>query len=190
MGSKRGIEVDQIVDTAERIADESGIDQVTLAGVASTLGIKSPSLYNHIDGLDHLHRLLTKRAARRLGAVLRAAANEDAGAVAIVSLARAYRSFATAHPGLYAASQRAVRVEDDADTAAEMAAVVSVVADPLVDMGVEPDAVVDSVRTIRALLHGFIVLEQGGGFGLPDDVDASFEAALGLLLAGIAARVV
>jgi len=38
------------------------------------------------------------------------------------------------------------------------------------------DDAIDAVRALRASLHGFLSLElQAGGFGLPDDVDRSFE---------------
>ena len=30
------------------------------------------------------------------------------------------------------------------------------------------------MRAVRAAVHGFVVLELGGGFGMPEDVDASF----------------
>jgi hypothetical protein len=36
------------------------------------------------------------------------------------------------------------------------------------------DDAVDAARALRAALHGFVVLEAGGGFGLPVDVDRSY----------------
>ena len=44
---------------------------------------------------------------------------------------------------------------------------------------------VDEVRAVRALVHGFLTLEQVGGFGLPDDVGASFDRAVDALVAGL-----
>jgi hypothetical protein len=37
-------------------------------------------------------------------------------------------------------------------------------------------------------LHGFVSLEASGGFGLPDDVDESFETLIDVLVAGLLAR--
>ena len=34
---------------------------------------------------------------------------------------------------------------------------------------------VDATRTLRASLHGFVALEASDGFGLPQDVDRSFD---------------
>ena len=44
------------------------------------------------------------------------------------------------------------------------------------------------IRTVRSALHGFVSLEASGGFGLPDDVDASFETLVDVLIAGMLAR--
>lgn len=41
------------------------------------------------------------------------------------------------------------------------------------------DDAIDAVRALRATLHGFITLEQAGGFGLPVDVDRSFDRLIG-----------
>ena len=54
--------------------------------------------------------------------------------------------------------------------------------------GLPDDRTVDAIRTARSALHGFVVLEAGGGFGMPDSVDRSFEALLDTVVAGIRAR--
>jgi len=44
------------------------------------------------------------------------------------------------------------------------------------------------VRAVRAALHGFVVLELDGGFGLPDDVDQSFRFLVDALIRSLTAR--
>ena len=39
---------------------------------------------------------------------------------------------------------------------------------------------------LRSALHGFITLELGGGFGLPDNLDRSFRLLIDGIEAGIA----
>jgi hypothetical protein len=34
---------------------------------------------------------------------------------------------------------------------------------------------VDATRILRSALHGFVVLEIGGGFGIPRDINITFE---------------
>jgi len=40
-------------------------------------------------------------------------------------------------------------------------------------------------RGPRSLLHGFVSLETGGGFGLPLDLDESFRRLLQVFMAGL-----
>ena len=48
MSPRIGLTLPKIVETAAEIADTNGIQEVTLASVAQRLGIRSPSLYNHV----------------------------------------------------------------------------------------------------------------------------------------------
>jgi hypothetical protein len=41
------------------------------------------------------------------------------------------------------------------------------------------------VRGLRSLIHGFISLEAAAGFGLPVDLDESFERLIQTFLAGL-----
>jgi AcrR family transcriptional regulator len=72
--ARRGLDRDRVVDAAVAIADADGLDAVTLARVAAALGVRSPSLYNHIDGRDGLVRGIATRATRELATALRRAA--------------------------------------------------------------------------------------------------------------------
>ncbi len=59
-----------VVESATRIADASGLSALTLAAVAGEVGVRTPSLYKHVDGLPSLRRLVGVRAKRELAAVL------------------------------------------------------------------------------------------------------------------------
>jgi hypothetical protein len=58
----------------------------------------------------------------------------------------------------------------------------------LAGWGFEGDDALHRVRVIRAALHGFVSLEAGGGFGLPLDLDASFELLIDVLVTGLERR--
>jgi len=46
------------------------------------------------------------------------------------------------------------------------------------------DDAIDAIRAFRSMLHGFVALECGGGFGLPVDIDRSFDRLVrGLVVA-------
>jgi hypothetical protein len=56
----------------------------------------------------------------------------------------------------------------------------------LAGYGLSGTAAIDATRVLRAALHGFASLEAGGGFGLPQDVDGSYERLIRMLDASFA----
>ena len=52
---------------------------------------------------------------------------------------------------------------------------VDVVARAVGEVGVPPERRVDAVRAVRSAVHGFVMLEATGGFGMSDDLEASFD---------------
>jgi len=162
-----------VLDEAARLADEVGLDRLTLATVAQHLGVALPSLYKHVRGADALRRGLATRAVVELAGEIRSAAVGKARTEALRALADAYRGYARRHPGRYAASLRAPDPEDGDHVAAGEAAV-GVAFAVLAGYGLSGRAAVDATRMLRSALHGFVDLEAKGGFGLPQDVDRSF----------------
>jgi AcrR family transcriptional regulator len=163
-----------VIEEAERLADEVGLPRMTLAALASRLGVRQPSLYKHIEGMDGLVRSISVRAKNELAYVLARAAVGRERADALTSISHAYRVWALKHPGRYAAAQSAPAPGDTEDQAASLA-VVQVATDILAGYELGDDDAIDATRALRSALHGFITLESSGGFGLPVDVDRSFE---------------
>ncbi len=188
MGRKLGLTREQIVEAATVIADRDGLDALSLASVASTLGIQSPSLYNHVDGLTGLRRQLSIHASTLLTAELADRVEGLEGTEALRALAEQLRSFAHRHPGLYESLLPAPTPEQDSEAAAALAGPVEVVGSVLVGMGVDPAAMIPLIRALRASVHGFVDLELRGGFGLPDDIDESFATVVNLVVNAITAH--
>jgi AcrR family transcriptional regulator len=181
---RQGLDARRVVDEAVSIADAGALDDVTLARVAAALDVRAPSLYNHVDGREALLRLVAMRGVTELGDVLRDAAVGRAGDDALVAIAHAYRAFAHDHPGLYAATVRAP-APGDAEMLEAAARPVAVLVTVLAAWGLEGDLAVHYVRVIRSALHGFVTIEADGGFGLPLDLDRSFELLVATFIAGI-----
>jgi AcrR family transcriptional regulator len=182
--ARAGLDTDAVVGAAARLADADGLEAVTLARLAAILGVRSPSLYAHVDGLADLTRRLAVRGARELAAKLQQAVAGRSGSDALGALADAYRAYARAHPGTYAALQRAP-ARDDAEAAAAATAVVEVVLAVLRGYEVEGDDAIHATRIIRAALHGFVTLETGGGFGIPLDLNDSYARLVDVLDGGL-----
>jgi AcrR family transcriptional regulator len=181
---RRGLDRAQVVAAAGAIADAEGLDAVTLARVAAALGVRSPSLYNHVAGHDGLLRGLAAQSTRELARELRRAATGRAGSDAIVAVAAAQRSYALAHPGRYAATV-AAPARGDAEHEAAAADAVEVLTAVLAGSGLEGDELIHAARALRSAVHGFAALEAAGGFGLAVDRDDSFRRLVGALAAGI-----
>jgi AcrR family transcriptional regulator len=181
---RSGLDTARVVGEAALIADADGLAEVTLARVAERLGVQAPSLYNHVEGLPGMLRLLTLLSLGELTDVLRDAAVGRSGADALRSLAHAYRGYEKEHPGRYAATVRAPAPDDSELIAAGLRAV-EVLAAVLGAWGVAGDEALHWVRVVRAALHGFISIEAQGGFGLALSLDESFELMLQTLVAGL-----
>jgi len=173
------------VEAAARIADADGLDALTLARVAGELGVRTPSLYNHVGGLDDLRRGVALLGLGELTAALRAAAVGRSGADALHALAAAYRAYAAAHPGRYAAGAVAAPAPGDEEYAAAGAETIAVITAVLAAWELGDDDAIHAVRAVRSALHGFVSLEAAGGFGLELDLDESYRRLVAALAGGL-----
>ena len=187
MARKLGITLDDVVGAAAADADRLGFENVTLRSVADALGVRSPSLYAHVQGLQGLRRELSLHAAAAMAESLVSAAAKGRGLDALAEIAEAYRAFALRHPGLYDAAQRAVAPGEDDELYDALASAPRPAIDALAEAGIGPEDRVHFARALRSALHGFVSLENAGGFGMPESVDESFRRFVRMLLAGIAA---
>ena len=175
-----------MVRAASDLVDAEGIEALALARLAERLGVRTPSLYNHVAGLEGVRGGLAVYGIRELGAHLTRAAIGRSGEDAVVALAQAYRRFAKERPGLYAASLRAPEPGDEAARQASED-LLDVVRAVLAPYGLRGAAETHQIRAFRSLAHGFVSLELGGGFGLPVDIDESFRYLLALFIAALRA---
>jgi AcrR family transcriptional regulator len=174
-----------VVAAAAELADAEGLDAVTLAKVATRLGVRAPSLYVHVGGgLEDLRARIALLRGRALVVELQTAAAGRAGEDALRALADAYRAFAHAHPGSYAAIQRPALLQAE-EPAAMAAALVDVLLAVVRGYGLEGDEAVHAVRVVRAALHGFVLLESEGGFGIPLSLDETFTRLVQTLHRGL-----
>ena len=171
---RAGLSRTRVVDEAAELADEVGLEGLTLAALAERLGVRQPSLYKHLDSLAGLRRSISLQAKGELGDVLLRAAVGRSGADAITVMAGAYREWALEHPARYTAAQWIAGPEDEEDTAASLGAI-QVISDVLTAYELRGDDAIDAIRAFRSTLHGFVSLEAAGSFGLDRDLDRSFD---------------
>jgi AcrR family transcriptional regulator len=183
---RAGLSTEAVVDGAAALADAEGLQALTLAALAQRLGVRSPSLYAHVTGLSDLRERLATRGARQLAKELRAAATGRSGSQALHALAGAYRAYARLHPGSYAALQYGL-TDGDARREEAAAEVVEIVLAVLRGHGLGGERALHAVRVLRSALHGFVSLEEGGGFALDLDANESFELLVATVEQGLRA---
>ncbi len=184
MSPRIGLDLQTILQAAAGLADTHGFEQVTLASLAQKLDIRSPSLYNHVHGLNCLRKKMAIYGLELLYGALTKAAVGKAGDEAVHGLGQAYLAFARAHPGLYEAT---ILTPDPRDPEIQQVGnqIVELIVQVLRYYGLKDDDALHVVRGLRSILHGFASLEQRGGFGLPLDLDTSFRMLVDTYLAGI-----
>ena len=94
----------RIVRSALVVIDRDSLDALTVAAVASELGVGSPALYNHLESLEELRYEVAIHTTVELTNTLRDAVLGHSGEIAITTLAHTYRAFAHRHPGRYAST--------------------------------------------------------------------------------------
>jgi len=144
-----------ILEAALAIADERGLDAVTMRAVAERVGVTSMALYPHIGDKDGLldgmvGQLLSKLPLPAPGADWQARLGD---------LARAVRSLAKQHPGATTLLFARPTVTPDA------VRVVDAIYATLLAAGVPPREVPRVERLISTAILGYAVSEVSGRFG-------------------------
>lgn len=182
--ARAGLAAASVVDAAAQLADSEGLDQLTLARLADQLGVRAPSLYAHVNGLADLRARVGAHGAAQMTAAVSAAATGRAGREALQAVADAYRQFAHAHPGMYAAMQRAPE-DPDSDAAAAAGRLVEVFAAVLRGYGLQGEDAIHGIRLVRSALHGFVTLESAEGFGMPISLEETYRRLIAMLDRGL-----
>jgi AcrR family transcriptional regulator len=170
---RAGLSAPAVVDAALAVVDEKGVDALTLAAVAQRTGVAAPSLYKHVAGLDELRTLLAARVLDDMADHFTRAVLGRSGDDAVIALLHAYRDYVRQHPARYAAMP--LDPLHDPALAAPGGKLLDVVLAALRAYGLTGSDAIHATRCLRAVAHGFSSLEAGGGFGLPEDLDQTYD---------------
>ncbi len=172
-----GLSQAEIVNTATEFVNEFGLEQLSLGKLAQQLKVKPPSLYNHIASLEELKNQLNLKALRLLKQDLLKATVAKTHEEALKGFAYSYRSFALKNPGLFHATLRTVEDREQA-IKQEGHEILELILIILKGFGLEGNSALQATRSLRASLAGFVLLELNEGFGMPLDMNESFEKHL------------
>jgi AcrR family transcriptional regulator len=172
---RAGLDRATVVAAGAAFADEQGFASLTMNALAERLGVRTPSLYKHVDGQTDLHRRIAVLALDNIADAVGTAIQGYAGRDALAAAAHAIRAFVTEHPGQYAATVGVTPDGPDDPLVAAGNRLIESLTAVLRGYPIKPGDLVHGLRTLRSLFHGFATLQAAKGFQYSTDIDESFE---------------
>ena len=190
MSPRSNLSRETVVRAAAELLNSEGGEALSLHRLAEKLGIRTPSLYNHVDGMPGLLRDLSILNAGQLADRLNEAAIGRSGPELVRAVMQAYRAYIKECAGLYLSTLRASGMQENPipELQQEEARSVKIGLAAMVSFGLQGENAIHAVRVLRSLVHGFATLEVSGGFGMPRDLDESFSRLVDLFIAGIESK--
>lgn len=188
-GSRRSTRLsrDSIVNAALTFLDREGWDALTINALATQLGTKGPSLYNHVQSLDDLRRTVRMRVVGDIIEMLNTVGEGRTRDDAVTVMAAAYRSYAHHHPGRYSAFTRMPLGGDDPEFTEATRAAAAPVISVLASYGLDGENAFYAALEFWSAMHGFVLLEMTGAMnGI--DTDAVFTDMVMRLASGMQRR--
>jgi AcrR family transcriptional regulator len=178
---------DSIVNAALTFLDREGWDALTINALATQLGTKGPSLYNHVQSLEDLRRTVRMRVVGDIIEMLNTVGEGRTRDDAVMVMASAYRSYAHHHPGRYSAFTRMPLGGDDPEFTEATRAAAAPVISVLASYGLDGDNAFYAALEFWSAMHGFVLLEMTGAMnGI--DTDAVFTDMVMRLATGMERR--
>jgi AcrR family transcriptional regulator len=185
---RAGLAPVSVTEAGAALADEVGFAGLSMGLLAERLGVKTPSLYKHVDGLADLAHRIAVLSATELGDAIRDATQGRAGSAALAAAAQAMRTYVKQHPGRYAAANAARSSGPDDPLAGASTRLLASLSAVLRGYDLDPGQEIHALRTLRSMLHGFATLEVDGGFRFDTDVNESFDWMINLIDQGLQSR--
>lgn len=181
---KNNISEELIIETSAHIANEIGLDNLSLKIVAEELNIKPPSLYNHISGLDNIKEKLMIYGWKQIENKMIDSAAGVAGYEALKNMCYAFYDYATNNKGVFAAMLWYNKYETQENNNSTVR-LFELLFKVMKALDISEDNINHSIRTLRGFLEGFSLLVNNNAFGNPISIKESFDLSLEIIMNGI-----
>lgn len=179
-----GLSREKVIAEAGALANEQGLRAVTITNLAKYLGIKKPSLYNHIkDQEDILNEIMIYGWKQISDEICPRIITEDAKE-AIQELSQEIYKYAMTNPGIFEAMLWQNSYKSDSLAAATQG-IYQFFFSQTDKLGIERDMANHLLRTYRSILEGFILLVIHDSFGNPVSIEESFRISIDLFINGL-----
>jgi AcrR family transcriptional regulator len=180
---KEKITSERLIQAIIKSSNKKDLYRITLQDVANELGIKPPSLYNHINGIDDMYLKIGVYGVEVLTNNLVSASIGLSGRDALYAIAQAYYAFAVEQPVLINAIENPFIVKNISMNT-ERKKVVSLILTVLKNSGYEEEESIHMIRVLRSYLYGFSKLQSDSLHQIDLDLETSFNMGLNAILDG------
>ena len=174
----------EVIKTASDMADRNGLHNVSLKAIAENLGIRTPSLYNHIGSLDELLREIAHSGMRTMNEKMIRAAIGKTGDSALKLVAVEYLNYINALGICYEMRIQWASWNGTEETAIIFNDYLSLLKTLICSCGFNPDKTTEILNMVTGMLHGYTTLQLRYAFSNPDKVRKELSEAIDTLLLG------
>lgn len=181
----KGLNKEIVVETAKELIEEIGCNDFSMRKLADKLGVKTASLYTHIESMEMLFTEVGLSALREQRDCLLNTITEKNRDDALKTLAVVYRCFSIEHPALY---QMIMQMPSGENEILKKAAAMT--AEPFMQIldnyQISDERKMHWQRVIRGMMHGFVSEEQAGYFShYPVTIEESYKVAISCIINGL-----
>lgn len=183
----RSITREDVIRAAIDCLDAEGESALGVNRVARQLGIKPPSLYNHIEGNDDLRRAVATEGWRQVLDHHRTRRELRDSRARIQGICGAFRDFATAHPAFFAITTTTQLDPEEPEARQVFTEIITLFGEAWGGRNLDQTTLLRAGVMIRAMIQGFIGMEHAHQFHDPSEADETFEWMVDRVMDGVTA---
>jgi len=182
--ARAGLDKNLVIERAASLANETGLENITLKLIADEFNVQTPSLYNHIKSLEDLKKGLMLYGWKQLEEKLLLAVVGVSGYDAMRVMCYAFYEYATENPGVFNAMLWYNKFQDE-ETLNATKRLFTVLFKIMGTLSISDETINHLIRTFRGFLEGYALLVNNGAFGNPISIRESFDLSVEVLMAGV-----
>lgn len=182
--SRTGLSREEILQKSIQLANEKGLAFLSVTTLSENLGIKKPSLYYHVQTVEEVIQWIMIYGWQYVSTEIVAKAEVADPEISIKNYARLFYEFAKKNPGVFEAMLWYNKYGNDELKNATVG-LYNFFFRQTENMEIDEEYANHLLRTFRAFLEGFILLENHKSFGNPILIEESFEISLQVLIGGM-----
>lgn len=179
-----GLTHEKVIEEAANLANKKGLSYVTISSLAEFLGVKKPSLYNHIKSQEDIYEGIMIYGWKNGVQPIAENLHENNPQKALKKYARAFYKYALDNPGIFEAMlwYNKYKSPELIEASEKIYDFFFAQTDK---MNIDRESANHLLRTFRAFLEGFLLLVIHNSFGNPISIEESFELSLDVLISGM-----